>query len=151
MTTKKKKSTLARDRVLKTAKKNPKNKATAPIAPPVENKAAEPVIPTEKRLGKIISAEFGMVLPSQCGILLLMGSVHKDSTWSIAKGYVVPMTDFGSRENYLNAVVSLAFEPLVAILDRAEKKKVSQLVGLPIEAHFQGETLVSWRFLSEVL
>lgn len=44
-----------------------------------------------------------------------------------------------------------AFMDLAQLLEKADKLDVKDLVGVPVEATFEGMTLKSWRILEEVL
>lgn len=104
----------------------------------------------EKKLGKIKKVYLGLTdgrlglqfeLGSDCwGVMTnWLGAWHKRSEhakWTVQ-----------DQKNALGE----AFLELGDILEKAKKRDVSQLVGIPIEATFDGMVLKDWRVLEEVL
>lgn len=96
---------------------------------------------TRKKLGKITRIEFGRC-PDRGGLGLFYtlsgeGWGVDASRVYIGKGYLECMGDVGSY--------------IVDLLDTAKVNYISQLKGKPVEATFEGNKLISWRILKEVL
>lgn len=106
-----------------------------------------------KELGRIQSAEFGMggYQDAQFGISFSLGG----NSWGVSDfrgGWGMkpsPNAKWTEAEN--TAVIGAACDWVRDILSAANKRHVSDLIGVPIEASFDGLKLSSWRVLTEVL
>lgn len=105
-----------------------------------------------KELGRIIKAEYGfggyqdaqfglsVTLGGECwGVCDFIGSWDKRS-----KGATYSQAEF-------DAGVVTDRERVIQLVKSAKKSAVSGLAGVPVEVTFEGNTLKSWRILTEVL
>lgn len=106
-----------------------------------------------KELGKIQQASFGWggYQEAMVGASFTLGGpgwgvVDFWGTWGIERSDYAKWTE-QERIDQLGAVVMR----LSDLLTKAKKQTVSALVGVPIEAEFENNTLKSWRVLEEVL
>lgn len=109
----------------------------------------------EKRVGKIKSARFGEGGYQECciGVQFDLGS-EKDcwgvgdfwGAWSIERSANCKWTE-ADRIKQLGEMVMR----LNAVLKEAKARGVDDLVGVPVEVTFDGNTLKEWRVLTEVL
>lgn len=92
-----------------------------------------------KELGKINSAEF-MVEDGRVGFVFELGG----EGWGVCSAHVT-YEQSASKNLYNHCYVVMQY------LKDAKKRKLSELVGKPIEACFEGNILQSFRILTEVL
>ncbi|MBX3017964.1 MAG: hypothetical protein KF767_08750 [Bdellovibrionaceae bacterium] len=109
---------------------------------------------SKKEFGKIKSAEFGACgYQEAClGVRLTLGGeswgVRADITggWDVVRSESAQWTE----DDRIKAHGEMCLK-LSAILKDAKVNSVSRLVGIPIEAEFDGTKLVNWRVMKEVL
>lgn len=107
----------------------------------------------EKKLGKIQRCSFGSggYQDAMIGISFTLGG---DSwgvgdfwgDWSIKRSETAQWSE-SDRINNLGKTVMRINE----LLGQAKKQDVSKLAGVAVEVSFEGNTLVSWRVLTEVI
>jgi hypothetical protein len=112
---------------------------------------------TRKQLGKIQKAMVGIAGYQDCmlGVGFVLGGdgwgVHTGWSGSWCPGIVDPSENAKWSESDRSDSFDKAMRLLGETLRKAKKTDVSQLEGVPVEATFDGITLVSWRVLEEVL
>ena len=105
-----------------------------------------------KELGRIKSATFGRggYQDAMIGFAVELGG----EAWGVSD-FVGTWEKRSERAHYSEAEWALqrlaALDRLQETLTAAKKDDVARLVGVPIEATFEGNTLKSWRVLTEVL
>ena len=110
-----------------------------------------------KQLGKIQKVMVGIAGYQDCmlGVGFVLGGegwgVHTGWTGSWCPGMVDPSEHAKWTEEDRSKNFDAAMRLLGETLRKAKKTDVSQLEGVPIEAEFDGQTLVSWCVLEEVL
>ena len=98
---------------------------------------------TGKQLGKIKSAHFGTDGDGHFGLFLNLGG-GEGSAWGCG--------DFwGCYPKSVNVEFGKIALRILGLLTEAKKQDVKSLAGVPIEAEFDGNTLKSWRVLTEVI
>lgn len=110
----------------------------------------------ETRLGKITDVKFGIggYQDAMFGIHFALGSDGWGigDTWSTwAPGMVDPTEHAKWTENDRREHMADICTRISKLLQSAKKTNVSQLVGVPIEIVLNGNSLESWRILTEVL
>lgn len=111
---------------------------------------------TEKRLGKITKAFFGISGYQQCEIGLFLefssgalGCSFRKSAWD---AQTVPCSEYAK---WTEQDRSKSYDEIVRyvskVLEDAKRDDVAKLVGVPVEMEFDGGCLKSWRVLTEVL
>jgi hypothetical protein len=107
-----------------------------------------------KELGKITFATFGVGGYQDCqiGFWLSLGgeswgvSTSGGGAWATKRGDDAKWTEADRIAELGNAAMKLC-----ETLKLAKKRLVQDLVGIPVEAIFEGNELKSWRVLTEVL
>lgn len=106
-----------------------------------------------KQLGKIQSASFGLGGYQECmiGLWLTLGGESwgiqtGDGAWGIERSDHTKWTEESRLQEAGKAAMKLA-----SLLWKLKKTDVSDLVGAPVEVTLDGNRLVEWRLLSEVL
>lgn len=106
-----------------------------------------------KELGKIVSASFGMGGYQDCmiGLNLTFGG----KGWGVCKFYgswAIERSEYAkwSEDERVREVGSAGMK-LAELLQKTNKRDVSQLAGTPVEVTFEGNELKAWRLLEEVL
>lgn len=112
---------------------------------------------TRKELGKIQSVHFGIggYQDAMLGISFTLGG----NAWGVGtphKGSWCPgIVDCSDHCKWTEADRSKSFDEAMRFIGEtlraAQVNDVSKLVGVPVEVEFEGNTLKSWRVLSEVL
>ena len=102
-------------------------------------------------LGKIEKLSFGFQrdYPFLLGLELTLSG----RAWGVGTSYMVntsPDCKWDSDDARLQAYYSV-MRDIGDLLKEAKKDNITQLVGVPIEATFDGNRLVNWRVLTEVL
>lgn len=108
---------------------------------------------TEKFLGKITRAEFGFggYQDGELGLSLTFeGSGYGVRTFIGAIGWEWTK-DCKWTESDRVEKLGISVLELGAILSKAKKTKVSQLLNIPVEVTFKDSVLESWRVLEEVI
>lgn len=106
-----------------------------------------------KELGKIERFEvgFGGYQDAMFGVSIELGG----KGWGVGdfKGAWAHKPDKYTKwtKDDQRGIFADAAEFIIATLRDAKKDRVSQLVGVPVEVVFEGNTLKSWRVLKEVL
>lgn len=110
----------------------------------------------QKELGKITRAEFGFGGYQECefGLWLTLSGKSWGVTAKISGGWMHSMkpdkdtkwTEESRAKDYAEMATAIS-----DLLTTAKIQSISQLIGLPVEATFDGLTLQSWRILTEVL
>jgi hypothetical protein len=108
---------------------------------------------TETQLGKITHATFGWggYQDAMIGLSITLegnawGTGDFKGAWGIDRSDYAKWTERDREERLGQACMFLR-----DLLRKAKKQTVDQLPGIPIEATFDGNKLVSWRVLEEVL
>ena len=110
----------------------------------------------KKELGKIESAKFGMGGYQDCQFGLSID--FSGNSWGVSDfkgGWGVDMDcssesckwDEVDRSKWFDETCRFVSQ----ILMKAKKQYISQLVGVPVEVTFDGNSLRDWRILEEVL
>ena len=111
---------------------------------------------TDKKLGKIVKAEFGlggyqdnMIGLHFCfegqGFGVCTSECAWWDTWIIPND-IAKWTEEERSEIFASAVMKLS-----QLLSDSKKQHIGQLVGVPVEVVFEDRTLKEWRILKEVL
>lgn len=110
----------------------------------------------EKKIGKIESVNLGMggYQDAMIGFNFTLGSESEhwgvntewQGHWAIERSEHAKWTEEARIE-----ALGKAFQYLGRLLHDAKKTNVNQLVGVPIEATFEGMVLKDWRILKEVI
>lgn len=106
-----------------------------------------------KELGCIKAATFGMGGYQECmiGFWLTLGG----ESWGVSAGEGAWGIERSEHAKWTEAdrcaEVSKAAMLLCETLKKAKQRSVQDLVGTPVEVTFDGNKLVSWRVLTEVL
>lgn len=111
---------------------------------------------TEKYLGKIESAKFGVGGYDEACIGLSIGLVFDGGThcgdFRGAWRTDIKVTD---HTKWTEADRSKSFDDVVRFIDKilreSKKRHVGELVGVPVEVTCEGMTMQSWRILTEVI
>ena len=106
---------------------------------------------TEKHLGKITSAEFG-VDRDYCydfGLYLTF-SIDASRVSCMYAANINPECKYDTPTGRQDAVLKMA-EQVAAILKAAKAAKVSELIGKPVEVTIENRTFKDFRILTEVL
>lgn len=112
---------------------------------------------TRKELGKIKKVMLGMggYQDAMLGFCLELGGeswgVHTPFSGTWCPGIVDVTAHTKWTEEDRTRLLSEAMKLVGETLRKAKCTDISQLVGVPIEAEFEGMVLKSWRVLSEVL
>ena len=109
------------------------------------------------KIGKIksISFGFGGYQDAMLGLSIQLGS-DKDS-WGVHdfKGGWGPQIEWSDRCKWTEADRAAQYAECVRfigkLLTEANKDDMSRLVNVPVEVQFDGNTLKSWRILTEVI
>lgn len=108
---------------------------------------------TRTELGKIQSVRVGMggYQDVQMGVWFVLSG----TSWGVHDGHGTWSTDRTEHckwtEGDRNAIFAEVMHKIMELLKQSSRSSVDDLVGLPIEATFDGNTLRSWRLLTEVL
>lgn len=104
----------------------------------------------EKKLGKIQAVNLGLS-EGQLGLQFTLG----DGSWGVCAQWKGAWHKRSEQAKWTvedqKRVLGETFLYLGDLLAAAKKKDVSELVGVPIEATFDGMMLKEWRVLTEVL
>ncbi len=113
-------------------------------------------ITTEKRLGKIKSAKFGIGGYQDCMIGLFV--VLDGNGWAVCSSkcaWDAELIKHSEHCKWTEADRSKQYDEIMRFLSKtlsdAKVSSVDKLAGIPIEAEFDGMTLKSWRILTEVI
>jgi len=98
----------------------------------------------KKEIGKILSIDFGFggYQDAMLGFSVVLG---RSSGWQ-----TLDFRGFFGRPDAAELFSEIA-QWAGKLLTDAEKKKLSSLVGVPVEVTFDGNALHSWRILTEAL
>lgn len=106
-----------------------------------------------RELGKISSVRFGWGGYQDAQLGLSLSFSMKGSgvgtfvgAWGIERSEYAKWTEEDRLRQLGEAVMKLG-----SMLSKAHKTDVTQLVGIPVELTFEGNTLHDWRLLEEVL
>ena len=108
---------------------------------------------SETQLGKITHAAFGWggYQDAMIGLGITLGG-KSWGTGDFKGAWGIDRSDYAKwTEDDRNKQLGEACMFLRDLLRKAKKQTVDQLQGVPIEATFDGNKLVSWRVLEEVL
>lgn len=108
---------------------------------------------TEKVLGKITSAKFGMVgdYPFLFGLQLYF-SLGDGTSIGCGSKYTINIgKDCRWEESDRQEAITKKIDELYEILNDAKVEYVSQLVGKPVEVEIKDNTFKDFRILTEVL
>jgi hypothetical protein len=109
---------------------------------------------TEKRLGKISRAKFGMVGYQECefGLALTFEMPSSGVGTCISGGWASTPTEH-TKWTLSDQTESLArmCREVIETMNEAKVAEVRDLEGIPVELEFDGLTLKDWRILTEVL
>jgi hypothetical protein len=109
---------------------------------------------TEKKLGKISKAEYGFC-GYQDAMLGLNVTISGDG-WGVGAdkpgAWTTAITDSTqwTEDDRIKGLGKNGME-ILKLLEDAKVQYVSKLIGIPVECTFDGNSLVSWRILKEVL
>lgn len=109
----------------------------------------------EKRIGKIQSISFGLggYQDAQIGISVTLGSDKEG--WGVYdfKGYWATVPSASCKWTGVDRELALGGTCmwLAGLLKSANKVKLEELKGVPVEVTFDGNTLKEWRILTEVI
>lgn len=108
---------------------------------------------TEKVLGKITSAKFGMVedYPFLFGLQLYFKLADGTSIGTGSKYTVNISKNCRWEESDRQEAITKKIDELYKILNDAKVDYVSQLVNTPVEVEIKGNTFKDFRILTEVL
>lgn len=107
-----------------------------------------------KELGKITKAQFGRGGYQDCqiGLTLNLGGPEGWGTSTFSGFWAQERSERSqwTEEDRITALGKVVME-LNKILEDAKVEHVGELVGIPVEATFDGNILKDWRVLKEVL
>lgn len=111
---------------------------------------------TEKKLGKIKSARFGIggYQDAMLGVYFDLGGdgwgvMDSKCTWD--SNTITPDENHQWTEEDRVKLYSETMYYVSDLLNQAKVKDFNKLAGIPIEVEFDGNRLKSWRILTEVL
>lgn len=117
---------------------------------------------TSKKIGKILSISFGFggYQDAMLGLSVDLGSdngSNGSSGWGTNdfRGgwgpHIIPNEHFKWTEADRSELYASTVRFVGELLTQAKKDKLSDLAGVPVEVEFSGNTLKSWRILTEAI